>query len=455
MKFSFPEIRDFNMNSSVDLSLKKALKTPPTRRTAEDLNTIYAHLYHMDVLSHLREHQLRSMCMTARYERYDANHVLFYADSISVCWFVLLSGSVLVKEHMYLARCCFGTQRGGRRGCECITLEPSEMIVVENASESDDDALQRHGPQRHSRRRFHKVNAGGERQLIVDAQDASDALPVDLSKMHLTDHPPQQMHMPPSQSGCSIASDSGSSSLSDIYQATESEMGDVDLSGLPEAPVDSEEEEEDEDIERSSEALLGRDLVRECLEKEPVDRTDDDIEQLLEFMHQLPAFANMTMSVRRELCRVMMFEVVELEGTVILQDKQELNTWYVILNGCVEISYGEGRAEMLCMGNSFGISPSLDTQFMSGLVCTKADDSQFVCVAQEDYCRILNHVEKNTHKVEEEGEIVMVKEHRELDRSGTRKGHIVIKVRIHHYLHAFWRFSYSVLRFPESIVRQL
>lgn len=54
---------------------------------------------------------------------------------------------------------------------------------------------------------------------------------------------------------------------------------------------------------------------------------------------------------------------------------------------------------------------------------------QFVCIAQEDYCRILNHVEKNTHKVEEEGEIVMVKEHRELDRSGTRKGHVVIKVR--------------------------
>uniref|UniRef100_A0A8C2HHQ5 Rap guanine nucleotide exchange factor (GEF) 6 n=1 Tax=Cyprinus carpio TaxID=7962 RepID=A0A8C2HHQ5_CYPCA len=321
---------------------------------------------------------------------------------------------------MYLARCCFGTQRGGRRGCECITLEPSEMIVVENASESDDAALQGH-----SRRCVHKVNAGGERQLIVDTHDAS--LPGDLSKMHLTDHPHQQMHMPPSQSGCSIASDSGSSSLSDIYQATESEMGDVDLSGLPEAPVDSEEEEEDEDIERSSEALLGRDLVRECLEKDAVDRTDDDIEQLLEFMHQLPAFANMTMSVRRELCRVMMFEVVEQEGTVILQDKQELDLWYVILNGAVEISYGDGRTEILCMGNSFGISPSLDRQFMNGDVCTKGDDCQFVCIAQEDYCRILNHVEQNTHKEEEEGEIVMVKEHRELDRSGTRKGHIVIK----------------------------
>lgn len=56
--------------------------------------------------------------------------------------------------------------------------------------------------------------------------------------------------------------------------------------------------------------------------------------------------------------------------------------------------------------------------------------AQLVCIAQEDYWRILNHVEKNMHKVEEEGEIVMVKEHRELDRSGTRKGHIVIKVRL-------------------------
>lgn len=47
-------------------------------------------------------------------------------------------------------------------------------------------------------------------------------------------------------------------------------------------------------------------------------------EQLLEFMHQLPAFANMTMSVRRDLCSVMMFEVVEQAGTVILHDKQEV-----------------------------------------------------------------------------------------------------------------------------------
>ncbi|KAL6098305.1 rapgef6 [Pungitius sinensis] len=419
------------MTGAMETSFKLALKKPPPLRTAEDLHAIYCHLYHMDVLSHLREHQLRSMCTSARYERHEANHILFYADSTATCWYILLSGSVFVKEHMYLARCCFGRQLEGRRGCECITLEPSEMIVVDNGSEADEGLLQRDGSQRRSRRRFRRVNPRGERELITDGQEPAgySTLPADLNKMHLTDHAHQQvMHMPPSQSGCSIASDSGSSSLSDIYQATESELGDVDLSGLPEAAVDSEEEEEeDEDLERASDTLLGRDLVRECLEKEPADRNDDDIEQLLEFMHQLPAFANMTMSVRRELCGVMVFEVVEQAGTVILHDKQELDLWYVILNGAVEISHPEPRAETLCMGNSFGISPSLDKQRMNGEVRTKGDDCQFVCVAQEDYCRILNHVEKNTHKVEEEGEIVMVKEHRELDRSGTRKGHIVIK----------------------------
>lgn len=57
-----------------------------------------------------------------------------------------------------------------------------------------------------------------------------------------------------------------------------------------------------------------------------------------------------------------------------------------------------------------------------------------MCIAQQDYCCILNQVEKNMQKVEEEGEIVMVKEHRELDRTGTRKGHIVIKVTIKNQL---------------------
>uniref|UniRef100_G3QT19 Rap guanine nucleotide exchange factor 6 n=1 Tax=Gorilla gorilla gorilla TaxID=9595 RepID=G3QT19_GORGO len=418
------------MNSPVDPGARQALRKKPPERTPEDLNTIYSYLHGMEILSNLREHQLRLMSARARYERYSGNQVLFCSETIARCWYILLSGSVLVKGCMVLPPCSFGKQFGGKRGCDCLVLEPSEMIVVENAKDNEDSILQREIPARQSRRRFRKINYKGERQTITDDVEVNSylSLPADLTKMHLTENPhPHVTHVSSSQSGCSIASDSGSSSLSDIYQATESEVGDVDLTRLPEGPVDSEDdEEEDEEIDRTD-PLQGRDLVRECLEKEPADKTDDDIEQLLEFMHQLPAFANMTMSVRRELCSVMIFEVVEQAGAIILEDGQELDSWYVILNGTVEISHPDGKVENLFMGNSFGITPTLDKQYMHGIVRTKVDDCQFVCIAQQDYWRILNHVEKNTHKVEEEGEIVMVHEHRELDRSGTRKGHIVIK----------------------------
>ncbi|CAN0148727.1 unnamed protein product [Lampetra planeri] len=296
------------------------------------------------------------------------------------------------------------------------------------------EEFQRQASFRQSRRRFKRITHDGARQTVTDCPgeppEAKPPLPADLQKMQLSEslHHQHMARVSASQSGCSIGSDSGSS-LSDIYQATESDPGDMDLTGLPEGLVDSEDdEEEDEDeIERSGEALPSHDFVRDCLEKEPNDRTDDDIEQMLEFMHQLPAFANMTMSVRRELCAVMEFAVVEHAGTVVLNHGEELDSWSVILNGSVEITNFDGRTETLYMGNSFGVSPTEHTEVMVGVMKTKTDDCQFVCIAQQDYCRILNQVERNMQKVEEEGEIVMVKEHRELDRTGTRKGHIVIK----------------------------
>ncbi|TSV81521.1 Rap guanine nucleotide exchange factor 2 [Bagarius yarrelli] len=317
-----------------------------------------------------------------------------------------------------------------------VTVTPRPMV---DYMDENEEYFQRQASHRQSRRRFRKINQKGERQTIIDTVEPYQAgkppiargyhtLPADFSRLHLADgiHP-QVTHVSSSLSGCSITSDSGSSSLSDIYQATESEPGDMDLSGLPETAVDSEEDDDEEDIERASDPLMSRDIVRDCLEKDPMDRTDDDIEQLLEFMHQLPAFANMTMSVRRELCAVMVFAVVERAGTIVLNDGEELDSWSVILNGSVEVTYPDSRTEILCMGNSFGVSPTMEKEFMKGVMKTKVDDCQFVCIAQQDYCCILNQVEKNMQKVEEEGEIVMVKEHRELDRTGTRKGHIVIK----------------------------
>lgn len=51
-------------------------------------------------------------------------------------------------------------------------------------------------------------------------------------------------------------------------------------------------------------------------------------------MHQLPAFANMTMSVRRELCAVMVFAVVERAGTIVLNDGEEVGKYFYHLESC-------------------------------------------------------------------------------------------------------------------------
>uniref|UniRef100_A0A1A8FMZ4 Rap guanine nucleotide exchange factor 2 n=1 Tax=Nothobranchius korthausae TaxID=1143690 RepID=A0A1A8FMZ4_9TELE len=384
------------MASYVDNRFRQAVMMNPAERTQQDLEIVYSYLHGMEALSNLREHQLRIMCETVRYERHEANEVLYYPDDVGSCWYILLSGSVFIKESMFLPRSSFGKRSAGslRRGCECIVLEPSEMIVVDYMDENE-EYFQRQASHRQSRRRFRKINQKGERQTIIDTVD------------------PYPTGKPPIARG--------------YHTATENEPGDMDLSGLPETAVDSEEDDDEEDIERASDPLMSRDIVRDCLEKDPMDRTDDDIEQLLEFMHQLPAFANMTMSVRRELCAVMVFAVVERAGTIVLNDGEELDSWSVILNGSVEVTHPDSRTEILCMGNSFGVSPTMEKEYMKGVMKTKVDDCQFVCIAQQEYCCILNQVEKNMQKVEEEGEIVMVKEHRELDRTGTRKGHIVIK----------------------------
>merc|ERR1719400_2820442 len=132
-----------------------------------------------------------------------------------------------------------------------------------------------------------------------------------------------------------------------------------------ESVVDSDEDEDGED----ETSLLVRDAVRECLEKDPSDRTAEDIDTLLEFTQHLKAFTNMTLSVRRALVATMVFAVVEKAGTVVMTDGEELDSWSVIINGHVEISHGNGsRLQELHLGDSFGITPTMDKLYHRGVM---------------------------------------------------------------------------------------
>ncbi|KAK3711003.1 hypothetical protein RRG08_009593 [Elysia crispata] len=200
-------------------------------------------------------------------------------------------------------------------------------------------------------------------------------------------------------------------------------LGDMDLSGLAESIVDSDDEE---GYAESTESFSIRDAERDCLEKEPVERTDEDIRILLSFTQHLKAFSNMTEHTRRLLCEVMVFAIVPKEDTIVMKDGEELDSWSVILNGEVEITRPSGSTERLSMGDSFGIRPTMEKLYHHGVMRTICNDCQFVCIDQSSYYRILHQGEENIKKHEEKGRVVMVTEHRELD-GGHKKGHIVIR----------------------------
>ncbi|XP_058810856.1 rap guanine nucleotide exchange factor 2-like isoform X2 [Phymastichus coffea] len=212
--------------------------------------------------------------------------------------------------------------------------------------------------------------------------------------------------------------------MTSVQSSLDADADDVDLSGLVESVVDSDEEE---DLAESMDSLTVRDTVRECLEKDPAERTEDDIEVLLEFTQHLKAFTNMTLAVRRALCAVMVFAVVERAGMIVLTDGEELDSWSVLINGTVEVEYNNGEVEQLHVGDSFGILPTMERLLHRGIMRTKCDDCQFVCVTQADYYRIQHQGEENTRRHEENGHVILVTELRGSLEGGVRRGHVVIR----------------------------
>nr|XP_033323522.1 rap guanine nucleotide exchange factor 2-like isoform X10 [Megalopta genalis] len=304
---------------------------------------------------------------------------------------------------------CFGKRTGGsaRRPNECFVLESSEMIVI--------DYPEVHGGRMHRPPHPHPITDHRQVNLVFD----------DTFSQGLTGRPElYQKSNRSSHSSDTSSAYSGSDTMTSVQSSLDADPDDVDLSGLVESIVDSDEEE---DLAESMDSLTVRDPVRECLEKDPMERTEDHIETLLEFTQQLKAFTNMTLAVRRALCAVMVFAVVERAGMIVLNDGEELDSWSVLINGAVEIEHSNGEIEQLHLGDSFGILPTMERLLHRGVMRTKCDDCQFVCVTQADYFRIQHQGEENTRRHEENGRVILVTELRGALDGGARRGHVVIR----------------------------
>lgn len=95
----------------------------------------------------------------------------------------------------------------------------------------------------------------------------------------------------------------------------------------------------------------------------------------------------MTLAVRRALCSVMVFAVVEKAGTIVMNDGEELDSWSVLVNGCVEVVIHGEETQTLNVGDAFGILPTMEKLYHKGVMRTKCDDCQFICITQSDYYR--------------------------------------------------------------------
>lgn len=59
----------------------QALMKSPEERTPQDLKLIYSYMHVLEAVSSLKEANIRALCKTVRYERHDADDILYWGNN--------------------------------------------------------------------------------------------------------------------------------------------------------------------------------------------------------------------------------------------------------------------------------------------------------------------------------------------------------------------------------------
>jgi len=424
--------------------LLSALQTPPKERTEGEKTILYSLLHRLGALNGFKEENFRNLCSTIRYESHGADKILYKSDDLCNCWYIIHSGSVFIQGSMFLKGANFGKQIPGtkRRGSQCITLEDSELLVIDylnvvnnsssnsssassssaaaaaSLSSSSSSSISRSNcigqvssTNLHHRNHHKSDSLNSARSSTLDSVTEIESSSTDSSPAHTV----EQEHC---NNNKASLHNNLSRSQSSISKTTE------------DGDEFDENDEEDSISLRSESSIYMKDLVIDVVKKSAHERNADDLAILMEFTKSLQAFSNMTEPTRRAFCKVMVFAWVQEANTLILQDKELLDSWSVIINGQVlikiEVSPGQVEDNILCMGESFGVQPTLQQQRHTGVMSTICDDCQFLCVAQTDYYNVLHEGQENQDKFyDDKGDLCLVKEFRVEEY--TKPGSIVIR----------------------------
>ncbi|CAF0742965.1 unnamed protein product [Didymodactylos carnosus] len=435
-------LEDATLPAYVDISFRQSVLKIPSERTAQDLTIINGYLKHLEALSSLSESHKRNLSKTVRYELHEANRVLFSRGQVNTCWYILLSGSVFIDSTMFLPRSSFGKRTPGNpfRLHDCLVLESSEMLVIDYPDV--DQHLKKYDSILKTKHQHSFCDNHNDNNQSLDhpsqcypvepqspSVDSCQSVPVTLNRRKSTRTRQRSdteqhigkitneidtttiVHSTTTMMTHSRASDTSSAySGSDVMQL--STTGEDIIDNGDEIPGCLSVNETDDESEASSERSFPvHDHVRESLMKEANERTEDDIEAILEFLQPFPAFLDLSLHVRRELCKVLIYAQVEKANTVVMNDGERYDSWSVIINGIVDDETTDGQIiRTLNVGQCFGCEATLDQYCHTGIMKTRVDDCQFVVVAQNDYYGILHQGEKNIRKIKEDGKLVMIKE---------------------------------------------
>uniref|UniRef100_A0A5K4FE73 Rap guanine nucleotide exchange factor 2 n=1 Tax=Schistosoma mansoni TaxID=6183 RepID=A0A5K4FE73_SCHMA len=424
-----------------------------------------------------RDNELRAISRYARYRRVPGDMLLYHAGEWCDSWFILISGSVLIESSMFLPRSYFGTRTNGNfyRRNDCLVLEPSDLVIdyLDNYSlpisftdthrlavapykhrysldrtpvsfnNNDNDTSReilsndRYSESSHSISSSLKISSllnpdqsKDHRQAIRSTQKA-DAIN-SLKSLYLSDTSSTHSF---SSGGVQNDSSHGRSSHSFVLKSPEKlnkkigynypkwyKTGSdnshcMDSEGDDDDDDEEEEEEEveDEELESSSHESI-RDAFWESILKLPSDRTQEDVDLLLENVEQLPAFSNLTKATCRSLCSVMVLAIIREAGQIVLNDNEVLDTWSVVLNGTVEVIEPDDTIRELTRGDAFGVRLGKTDCIHHGVMRTVTEDCHFLCVPQTDYVKIMSREgEAEIPEMGEGGRVVLVYESINLD----------------------------------------
>ncbi|XP_078723006.1 rap guanine nucleotide exchange factor 4 isoform X1 [Lampetra fluviatilis] len=187
-----------------------------------------------------------------------------------------------------------------------------------------------------------------------------------------------------------------------------------DEAETPLFPLVDELRESEEELQETLILLsqLGPDaLMRMILRKPPGQRGPDDLEIIYEELLHIKALSHLSITVRRELASVLIFESHAKAGTILFNQGEEGTSWYIILKGSVNVViYGKGVVCTLHEGDDFGKLALVNDAPRAASIVLREDNCHFLRVDKEDFNRILRDVEANTVRLKEHGQDVLVLE---------------------------------------------